>query len=192
MRTSPRAFPVRGGGEVGASACCRLATGGCSGMPRSGFPAGEQDREGERKKNLLRLFGSWRHPIGPLIEATDEGAILRNDLFNRRPVRNLGSGRVTLLGDAAHPPTPNLGQGACQALEDALVLAGCFSGQREPVAADAAPTRHAARSAAPPSSSSPLCSAGSGSGSSHCSARYGMGSPRSPSRRCSPDCLSHM
>jgi 2-polyprenyl-6-methoxyphenol hydroxylase-like FAD-dependent oxidoreductase len=98
-------------------------------------PAGEQDREGERKKNLLRLFGSWRHPIGPLIEATDEGAILRNDLFDRPPVRHWGSGRVTLLGDAAHPPTLNLGQGACQALEDALVVAGCFSVQRVPVAA---------------------------------------------------------
>ena len=111
-------------------------------------PAGEQDREGERKKNLLRLFGSWRHPIGPLIEATDEGAILRNDLFDRPPVRHWGSGRVTLLGDAAHPPTPNLGQGACQALEDALVLAGCFSGQREPVAAlRAYEARRAKRSA---------------------------------------------
>jgi 2-polyprenyl-6-methoxyphenol hydroxylase-like FAD-dependent oxidoreductase len=110
--------------------------------------AGEQDREGERKKNLLRLFGSWRHPIGRLIEATDEGAILRNDLFNRPPVRHWGSVRVTLLGDAAHPPTPNLGQGACQALEDALVLAGCFSGQREPVAAlRAYEARRAKRSA---------------------------------------------
>jgi 2-polyprenyl-6-methoxyphenol hydroxylase-like FAD-dependent oxidoreductase len=98
-------------------------------------PAGEQDREGERKKNLLRLFGGRRHPIGSLIEATDEQAILRNDLFDRTPVRNSGRGRVTLLGDAAHPPTPNLGQGACQALEDALVLAGCLSDQRELVAA---------------------------------------------------------
>lgn len=42
---------------------------------------------------------------------------------------------MTLLGDAAHPPTPNLGQGACQALEDVLVLAGCLADQREPVAA---------------------------------------------------------
>jgi 2-polyprenyl-6-methoxyphenol hydroxylase-like FAD-dependent oxidoreductase len=98
-------------------------------------PAGEQDREGEGKANLLRLFGGWRHPIERLIEATDEQAILRNDLFDRRPVRHWGRGRVTLLGDAAHPPTPNLGQGACQALEDALVLAECLSDQREPVAA---------------------------------------------------------
>ncbi len=98
-------------------------------------PAGEQDRAGERKENLLRLFGGWREPIGRLIEATDEGAILRNDLFDRRPVRHWGRSRVTLLGDAAHPPTPNLGQGACQALEDAFVLAECLAEQREPVAA---------------------------------------------------------
>ena len=97
-------------------------------------PAGEQDRAGERKSRLSRLFGGWREPIGRLIDATDEEAILRNDIFDRRPVRHWGSGRVTLLGDAAHPPTPNLGQGACQALEDALILAGCLADQREPVA----------------------------------------------------------
>ncbi len=98
-------------------------------------PAGEQDRAGERKAKLSRLFQGWREPIGRLIEATDEEAILRNDIFDRRPVRHWGSGRATLLGDAAHPPTPNLGQGACQALEDALVLAGCLADRREPVAA---------------------------------------------------------
>jgi 2-polyprenyl-6-methoxyphenol hydroxylase-like FAD-dependent oxidoreductase len=70
-----------------------------------------------------------------LIAATDEGAILRNDIFDRRPVRHWGNGPVTLLGDAAHPPTPNLGQGAGLALEDALVLAGCLADQREPAAA---------------------------------------------------------
>ncbi|HEX6557288.1 MAG TPA: FAD-dependent oxidoreductase [Ktedonobacteraceae bacterium] len=98
-------------------------------------PYGEQDRAGERKSRLSRLFQDWREPIEQLIEATGEGAILRNDILDRRPVRHWGSGRVTLLGDAAHPPTPNLGQGACQALEDALVLAGCLADQREPVAA---------------------------------------------------------
>ena len=112
-------------------------------------PAGEQDRVGERKARLFRLFGGWRHPIERLIETTSEEAILRNDLFDRRPVRHWGSGRVTLLGDAAHPPTPNLGQGACQALEDALVLAGCLSDQREPAAAlRAYEARRARRSAA--------------------------------------------
>ena len=37
---------------------------------------------------------------------------------------------MTLLGDAAHPMTPNLGQGACQAIEDALVLADCLGADR--------------------------------------------------------------
>ena len=96
---------------------------------------GGQDRAGERKASLLRLFHAWREPIEGLIEATDEEAILRNDIFDRQPVRHWGSGRVTLLGDAAHPPTPNLGQGACQALEDALVLADCLADQHEAVAA---------------------------------------------------------
>ena len=53
--------------------------------------------------------------------------ILRNDIYDRDPVDQWGSGRVTLLGDAAHPMTPNLGQGACQAIEDALVLARCVA-----------------------------------------------------------------
>ena len=94
-------------------------------------PAGGQDRPGELKLLLHRLFHNWRTPIERLIEATDEAAILRNDIFDRRPVRHWGSGRVTLLGDAAHPPTPNLGQGACQALEDALILARCLGSVRE-------------------------------------------------------------
>ena len=45
-----------------------------------------------------------------------------NDILDRPPIRVWGRGRITLLGDAAHPTTPNLGQGACQAIEDAVVL----------------------------------------------------------------------
>jgi 2-polyprenyl-6-methoxyphenol hydroxylase-like FAD-dependent oxidoreductase len=86
----------------------------------------------------LQAFASCRESIGRLIEATDEEAILCNDLFDRSPLRHWGSGRVTLLGDAAHPLTPNLGQGACQALEDALVLAGCLA---RPARADGYLTR---------------------------------------------------
>jgi len=46
-----------------------------------------------------------------------------------------GTGRVTLLGDAAHPMTPNLGQGACQAIEDAVVLARAMTGTADVAAA---------------------------------------------------------
>jgi 2-polyprenyl-6-methoxyphenol hydroxylase-like FAD-dependent oxidoreductase len=79
------------------------------------------------KATLLRLFGNWHPPIGELVEATDEGVILRTDIYDREPPGKIwGEGRVTLVGDAAHPMTPNLGQGACQAVEDAVVLARCL------------------------------------------------------------------
>lgn len=85
-------------------------------------PAGQQSPDGEQAE-LLRIFGDWHAPIRALIEATPEIAILRNDIHDRPPLKQWGQGRMTLLGDAAHPMTPNLGQGACQALEDAVVLA---------------------------------------------------------------------
>jgi 2-polyprenyl-6-methoxyphenol hydroxylase-like FAD-dependent oxidoreductase len=61
-----------------------------------------------------------------LIEATPPASILKTGAFDRLPVRNWGSGRMTLLGDAIHPTTPNLGQGGCLAMEDAMILARCF------------------------------------------------------------------
>jgi 2-polyprenyl-6-methoxyphenol hydroxylase-like FAD-dependent oxidoreductase len=57
------------------------------------------------------------------VEATEPRAVLWNDIVDRPPSRAWGRGRVTLVGDAIHPTTPNLGQGACMALEDAVVLA---------------------------------------------------------------------
>lgn len=61
-----------------------------------------------------------------MIAATSE--ILRNDIVDRPPIRAWGRGRITLLGEAAHPTPPNLGQGACQAIEDAVVLADQLRG----------------------------------------------------------------
>ncbi|HEY0019824.1 MAG TPA: FAD-dependent monooxygenase [Longimicrobium sp.] len=85
----------------------------------------EDAAEGRRAK-LLRLFGDWHRPIPQLIEATPDDEILKNGTYDRPPVRRWGRGRVTLLGDAAHPTTPNLGQGGCMAIEDAAVLARCL------------------------------------------------------------------
>jgi len=65
-------------------------------------------------------------PIDAVIAATSENALLRNDIYDRPPVKRWSGENVTLLGDAAHPMTPNLGQGACQAIEDAVVLADCL------------------------------------------------------------------
>jgi 2-polyprenyl-6-methoxyphenol hydroxylase-like FAD-dependent oxidoreductase len=88
---------------------------------------GQRDEPAQEKARLTRTFAAWHAPIPALIAATDAPAILRNDIVDRDPVDRWGTGRVTLLGDAAHPMTPNLGQGACQAIEDAMVLARCLA-----------------------------------------------------------------
>jgi 2-polyprenyl-6-methoxyphenol hydroxylase-like FAD-dependent oxidoreductase len=90
-------------------------------------PEGSPDPPIGRKQEVLETFRGWHSPIEALIEATAPDAILRNDVYDHKPVQGWGEGRVTLLGDAAHPMTPNLGQGACQAIEDAVVLARCLA-----------------------------------------------------------------
>lgn len=87
-------------------------------------PAGEKDRG---KADLLARYGGWHDPIRAVIESTPDDAILRTDIADRDPIPRWGEGRMTLLGDAAHPMTPNLGQGGGQAIEDAVVLDLCLS-----------------------------------------------------------------
>ena len=76
-----------------------------------------------RKQEVQRLFAGWHEPIADFLEATNENEILKNGARDCAPLKQWGEDLVTLLGDAAHPCTPNLGQGGCMALEDALVLA---------------------------------------------------------------------
>jgi 2-polyprenyl-6-methoxyphenol hydroxylase-like FAD-dependent oxidoreductase len=80
----------------------------------------------DTRRELMKLFDGWYRPVLQLIEATPSSSILRTGAFDRRPDQTWGSGRVTLLGDAIHPTTPNLGQGGCMAIEDAMILARCF------------------------------------------------------------------
>ena len=77
---------------------------------------------------LTRLFKDWCEPVNELIQATPPTSLIRNPVFDRASVRKWGSGALTLLGDAVHPLTPNLGQGGCLAIEDAAVLARCLKG----------------------------------------------------------------
>jgi 2-polyprenyl-6-methoxyphenol hydroxylase-like FAD-dependent oxidoreductase len=88
-------------------------------------PAHVDSPEG-RRHELLRMFAGWHEPIESLIAATPEDAVIRNGAYDLPPLKRWGRGRVMLLGDAAHPCTPNLGLGGCMALEDALVLARSF------------------------------------------------------------------
>jgi 2-polyprenyl-6-methoxyphenol hydroxylase-like FAD-dependent oxidoreductase len=90
-------------------------------------PEGMRDKERGRKQELLGLFHTCHDPVPVVIEATAEATILRNDIYDRPPLHHWSQGRVTLLGDAAHPMTPNMGQGACQAMEDAVALAMCLT-----------------------------------------------------------------
>jgi 2-polyprenyl-6-methoxyphenol hydroxylase-like FAD-dependent oxidoreductase len=92
-----------------------------------GAPAPERPKD-----EFLRRYGTWFDPIPALIESTDEEAIEPTFTYDRPPRRTWGRGRVTLLGDAAHPMKPNIGQGAAQALEDAVVLGSCAAESDDP------------------------------------------------------------
>lgn len=81
----------------------------------------------QSRQELLTLFDGWCEPVVELIEATASASLVKNAVFDRWPTRKWGAGSMTLLGDAAHPTTPNLGQGGCLAIEDAAVLARCLN-----------------------------------------------------------------
>jgi 2-polyprenyl-6-methoxyphenol hydroxylase-like FAD-dependent oxidoreductase len=96
---------------------------------------GPQGTKPIRKSDILERHRGWAKPIEELIAASDESSINYVDIVDRDPVARWGEGRVTLLGDAAHPMTIDIAQGACQAIEDAVVLAQCLRAQEDPAAA---------------------------------------------------------
>ena len=85
-------------------------------------PAG--GRSADELGEVRRLVADWHDPIPALLDATPAGTVLRHDIHElAAPLPTYVRGRVALLGDAAHAMTPYLGQGACMAIEDAVVLA---------------------------------------------------------------------
>nr|WP_090339876.1 FAD-dependent oxidoreductase [Mycolicibacterium malmesburyense]CRL68498.1 2-polyprenyl-6-methoxyphenol hydroxylase-like oxidoreductase [Mycolicibacterium malmesburyense] len=72
---------------------------------------------------LRKRFASWAQPVPEILASTDPAVVLRNDLYDREEARQWARGPVVLVGDAAHPMRPHLGQGGCQGLEDAAILA---------------------------------------------------------------------
>ncbi|HKY29939.1 MAG TPA: FAD-dependent monooxygenase [Pyrinomonadaceae bacterium] len=93
------------------------------------------DETSDEQQRLLELFAGWFQPVIELIQETPEKGIVRNSVFDRPRASRWGMDRFTLLGDAIHPTTPNLGQGGCLAIEDAIVLARCLSKDNDPVRA---------------------------------------------------------
>ena len=77
----------------------------------------------------LAAFADWHDPIPRVLAAATD--VLRHDLLHLSALPSYVSGRVALLGDAAHAMTPDLGQGACQAIVDGVVLAECLTGDVE-------------------------------------------------------------
>ena len=93
----------------------------------------------EEKAELARRFAGFAEPVAEIIARAVPEEILRFDIRSqRRPLPAFHRGRVALVGDAAHSMTPNVGQGACQAMEDAIVLAqhaddlAAYSAERRP------------------------------------------------------------
>jgi 2-polyprenyl-6-methoxyphenol hydroxylase-like FAD-dependent oxidoreductase len=83
--------------------------------------------DGDNAVRLRELFGAWHDPIPAIIDATPKTAMVRKGIYDRWPTRTWSRGRVALLGDAIHPMTSDLGQGACQAIIDAAALATCLA-----------------------------------------------------------------
>ena len=98
-------------------------------------PQGGTDPPAGHRDAVMRHYRGWPEPIEALIATTQEEAISRTDIVDRDPLQHWGTGRVTLLGDAAHPMSPNLAQGAGQAIEDGVALGNLLSGQADPVEA---------------------------------------------------------
>jgi len=84
---------------------------------------------------LSALFEGWAPYVTDAIAAIGEDALYRWGLFVRTPLKQWVKGRVALLGDAAHPMLPYMGQGASSAIEDGVVLGRCFGEGADPIEA---------------------------------------------------------
>ncbi|WP_436862068.1 FAD-dependent urate hydroxylase HpxO [Acinetobacter haemolyticus] len=85
--------------------------------------AGLPNQRDQYKAELKKYFKDWCAPVHQLIDCLDEQKTNRVEIHDIEPFMNFYKGRVVLLGDAAHSTTPDIGQGGCQAMEDAIYLA---------------------------------------------------------------------
>jgi 2-polyprenyl-6-methoxyphenol hydroxylase-like FAD-dependent oxidoreductase len=94
-------------------------------------PTAPHARRVDSRPALIEQLSTWNVPVAALIRDTAETETVRAELVHRSASDDWGRGPVTLIGDAAHPMTPDLGQGACQAIEGSAVLADCLAAQED-------------------------------------------------------------
>lgn len=80
-------------------------------------------------EDLYNQFKNYHAPIPDVLSLTKDQDLIHNDISDINPVKHFSFGRSVLIGDAAHATTPNMGQGACQAIEDAVVIGQCMADQ---------------------------------------------------------------
>jgi len=94
----------------------------------SGWGGSTRDGQADPEENLVdyvkSLHEGWSDEVMTVLDATPPDSVEQRDLYDRPPelLRSWADGNVVLIGDAVHPMMPNLGQGGCQAIEDAYVL----------------------------------------------------------------------
>ena len=93
------------------------------------LPAGLAEDRTTLRDDLTRYFSGWAPPVQRLIAALDPQTTNRIEIHDIEPFDKLVRGKVALLGDAGHSTTPDIGQGGCAAMEDAVVLGEIFREQ---------------------------------------------------------------
>ncbi|SIO93283.1 FAD-dependent urate hydroxylase HpxO [Vibrio spartinae] len=91
------------------------------------LPKGLPEDRTTLKADLRRYFRDWTPHVQTLIEQLDPETTNRIEIHDIDPFEQLVNGRIALLGDAGHSTTPDIGQGGCAAMEDAVVLGLSFS-----------------------------------------------------------------
>ncbi|GMI01839.1 hypothetical protein TrST_g10433 [Triparma strigata] len=94
----------------------------------SGWGGSERKDQANPEEDLVgyikSLHEGWSDEVHYVLDNTPRESVEQRDLYDRAPelLRSWADGNVVLMGDAVHPMMPNLGQGGCQAIEDAYVL----------------------------------------------------------------------